>query len=219
MPLVGFIAGAQAVAPVTTIVELTAGAGRGVVFRKGIEWSIVRWALPGALLGAGAGAALFSTAPAEWLQILVGLFLISTILQYRFGKRERTFKVRRWWFLPAEGLVGFLSGLIGATGPPMNSFYLNAGITKERLVGTKTAVSLPTHLVKLGTYMTLGALTGQLALFGLAAGAGALASNLVAKRLIDRMPEKRFRGIIVAVMAITGTAMIWQQRETLTDLF
>jgi len=140
-------------------------------------------------------------------------------VQYRFGARERNFDVRHWWFLPAEAVVGFLSGLIGATGPLMNTFYLNAGITKERLVGTKTAVSLPTHLVKLAAYTTLGALSGQLALFGLAAGAGALASNLVAKRLIGKMPEARFRTIVVAVMVASGAAMVWRQRETVLGLF
>jgi uncharacterized membrane protein YfcA len=91
---------------------------------------------------------------------------------------------------PAEAIVGFLSGLIGATGPLMNTYYLNAGITKERLEDRR-----------------------QLALFGLAAGAGALASNLIARRLISKMPEKVFRGLVVAVMAVSGNAMIWQQRN------
>jgi uncharacterized membrane protein YfcA len=67
---------------------------------------VVKWALPGAIGGAFFGAALFSTAPAEWLQIIVGVFLLSTLIQYRFGERKRTFKVRRWWFLPPRQLSG-----------------------------------------------------------------------------------------------------------------
>ena len=43
---------------------------------------------------------------------IVGLFLVSTIVQYRFGAKERTFEVRTWWFLPAELLVGFLFAFI-----------------------------------------------------------------------------------------------------------
>jgi uncharacterized membrane protein YfcA len=140
----------------------------------------VKPGLPGALLGGFLGAALFSRAPAEWLQIVAGLYLVSTLIQYRFGRKERTFEVAKWWFLPAELTVAFLDGLIGAVGPVMNTLYLNAGVTKERMVGTKTAVSLPTHLVKTGTYTTLGAMTGRLALLGIAAGVGALTSNWVA---------------------------------------
>ncbi|SCZ14218.1 hypothetical protein SAMN02927923_04531 [Microvirga guangxiensis] len=180
-----------------------------------IDWSVAKWGLPGAPLGGFLGAALFTTAPAEWLQIVVGLFLVSTVLQYRFGQKERTFDVAKWWFLPAELITGFLDGLIRAVGPVMNTLYLNAGVTKERMVGTKTAVSLPTHLVKIGTYATLGAMSGQLWLFGLAAGAGALASNWLAKRLLKNMPELRFRAIVVGFMALSGIVMIWQQRDIL----
>jgi uncharacterized membrane protein YfcA len=215
VPLVGFIAGTQAVAPVTTLATLIAGGGRAFVFWNDVDWSIVKWGLPGSMLGGFLGAALFSRAPAEWLQIFVGLFLVSTVLQYRFGQKERTFEVAKWWFFPAELVTAFLDGLIGAVGPVMNTLYLNAGVTKERMVGTKTAVSLPTHLVKIGTYTTFGAMAGQLWLFGLAAGAGALASNWVAKRLLQNMPELRFRAIVVGFMALSGLVMIWQQRETM----
>jgi uncharacterized membrane protein YfcA len=59
VPLVGFIAGAQAVAPVTTMTTLIAGSGRALVFWRDIEWRIVRWALPGAVIGGMLGATLF----------------------------------------------------------------------------------------------------------------------------------------------------------------
>jgi uncharacterized membrane protein YfcA len=219
VPLVGFIVGAQAVAPITTLATMIAGGGRAFVFWKDIDWPVAKWGLPGALVGGFLGAALFSSAPAEWLQVLVGLFLVSTVLQYRFGREEKTFEVAKWWFLPAELVTGFLDGLIGAVGPVMNTLYLNAGVTKERMVGTKTAVSLPTHLVKLGTYTTLGAMGGRLWLFGLAAGVGALASNWLARWLLKDMAEIRFRTIVVGFMTLSGAAMIWQQRETIVALF
>lgn len=206
-------------APVTTLATMVAGGGRAFVFWRDIEWSVVKCGLPGALIGGFLGAVLFSTAPAEWLQIVVGLFLISTVLQYRFGRKQRTFDVAKWWFFPAELVTGFLDGLIGAVGSVMNTLYLNAGITKERMVGTKTAVSLPTHLVKIGTYTTLDAMTGNMWLLGLAAGAGALASNWLAKRLLRNMPEMRFRAIVVGFMALSGAVMIWQQRDSIVSLF
>lgn len=160
-----------------------------------------------------------SNTSAEWLQIVVGLFLISTIFQYGFGRRERTFAVATWWFFPAQFVVGFLSGLIGAIGPILNTLYLNADITKEKMVGTKTAISLPMHLAKLGTFTALGALTGKLLLFGIAAGLGALLSNWLAKRVLTNMSELNFRVIVVGFMALSGAVMIWEQRETLLRIF
>jgi uncharacterized membrane protein YfcA len=213
VPLVGFIAGAQAVAPVAAVATLIAGGGRALVFFRDIEWRVVVWGLPGAALGGILGAVAFSTTSAEWLQIIVGLFLVSTIFQYSFGTRDRTFAVATWCFFPAQFIVGFLSGLIGAM--ILNTLYLNAGITKEKMVGTKTAISFPMHLVKIGTYTAFGALTGQLLLFGIAAGLGALVSNWIAKRLLKGMSELNFRAIVVGFMALSGAIMIWGQRETL----
>jgi hypothetical protein len=140
VPLVGFIAGSQAVAPVTTLATLIGGSGRAFVFWKDIHWPVAKWGLPGALVGGLLGAVLFTAAPAEWLQIVVGLYLVSAVLQYRLGRKERTFKVADWWFLPAEFVAALLDGLIGAVGPVMNTLYLNAGVTKERMAGTKTAI-------------------------------------------------------------------------------
>jgi uncharacterized membrane protein YfcA len=99
VPLVGFIAGAQAVAPVAAVATLIAGGGRALVFFRDIEWRVVVWGLPGAALGGILGAVAFSTTSAEWLQIIVGLFLVSTIFQYSFGTRDRTFAVATWVFL------------------------------------------------------------------------------------------------------------------------
>jgi uncharacterized membrane protein YfcA len=219
LPLVGFVAGAQAVAPVTTLATLIAGSGRAFVFRRDIEWRVVGWALPGGAIGGLLGATAFSSTPADWLQIVIGLFLISTVFQYRLGARKRTFDVSLWWFFPAELLVGFLSGLIGTMGPVMNNLYLNAGIVKERMVGTKTAVSLPMHMVQLGTYSALGSMNGKLFLFGAAAGVGALASNWLARRFLREMRARDFRAIVVGFMALSGAVMIWRQRDAIIGLF
>ncbi len=219
VPLTGFIVGAHAVAPVVTLASLIGGGGRLLVFRRSVDWTVVGWGIPGAIVGALLGAASFAHAPTDWLQIAIGLFLVSTVLQYRFGQRARTFRVRKWWFLPAQVVVGFVSGLIGAVGPVMNVLYLNAGITKERMVGTKSAISMTMHLVKIGSYAALGAMSGELWLFGLAAGLGALVSNWLARRLLRDMQERSFRTIVIGFMALSGLAMIWRQRATIAALF
>ncbi|HEX7051809.1 MAG TPA: sulfite exporter TauE/SafE family protein [Longimicrobiales bacterium] len=213
VPAVGFLVGAQAVAPVVTLASLAGGLSRSALFWRSIDWRIVRWYLPGAIVGAVAGASAFTAARAEWLQIIVGLFLISTVWQYRFGKRARAFRVRLWWFLPAGLVVSFFSGLIGATGPVLNPLYLNIGVVKEEMIGTKTVSSLVMHVIKLGTYTALGALTGRLFLYGAVAGVAAAAASWVGRRVLGRITEERFRQVVIAVMVVSGIAMVWGQRE------
>ena len=48
-----------------------------------------------------AGPVQVHRAEVEWLQLVIGLFLVTTVFQSRFGKGERTFRVRLWHFLPA----------------------------------------------------------------------------------------------------------------------
>ena len=219
VPLVGFIVGAQAVAPVTTLATLMAGGGRVLVFRRDVQWSVVRWGLPGAVLGAIGGALVFASLKVEWLQIIVGLFLISMVVQHRFGARRRSWTPASWWCFPAHMLVGFVSGLVGAVGPVLNPLYLSAGLSRARLIGTKTAISLPMQLTKLVSYLVLGALSGELLWFGVAAGAGAVTSNWLARRLLHDMAERTFEGIVFAFMAVSGAWMIWQQRQTIAVLW
>ncbi|HET7275871.1 MAG TPA: sulfite exporter TauE/SafE family protein [Longimicrobiaceae bacterium] len=218
VPAVSYLIGTRAVAPVVTLTAMLGSPARIYLFWEHIDWKIVRWYLPGAVVGALAGAWIFSTTQAEWLQIIVGLFLISTVWQYRFGKREQSFEVRLWYFLPAGLTVSFFSGLIGATGPVLNPLYLNYGAIKEEMIATKSVSSFVMHLIKIGTYTALGALSGSYLLFGLAAGLAAVAANWVGKRWLKKLTEERFRQLVIAVMVVSGISMLWGQRDILVNL-
>ncbi|MER8887774.1 sulfite exporter TauE/SafE family protein [Mesorhizobium sp. M0816] len=213
IPAVTFITGSAAVAPVITLTELIGNPIRALAFRRDIDWSLVRWYLPGAIAGAAAGSWLFANSRAEWLQILIGIYLISAVWEFRGGARERSYRVRRWWFLPAGLIVALLSGLMGTVGPVLNSLYLNYGSEKETLVATKSVNSFVTDVVKIAVFTGLGSLGGQAAMYGAAAGLGAALANLLAKRWLERLSGRQFRGLVVALMAVSGALMIWNQHS------
>ena len=91
IPILGLTLHSQSVAPVITVASLMANPSRTFVFWNHIYWPAVRWLLPGSLIGAVAGAVAFTQVPAELLQLILGVFLLSTIWQYRFGKRKKSF--------------------------------------------------------------------------------------------------------------------------------
>jgi len=217
IPAVTFITGSAAAAPVITLTELIGNPVRALAFRRDIDWSLVRWYLPGAIAGAAAGAWLFANSRAEWLQILIGIYLIGAVWEFRGGARERSYQVRRWWFLPAGLIVALLSALMGTVGPVLNSLYLNYGSKKETLVATKSVNSFVTDVVKVAAFTGLGALGGQAAMYGAAAGLGAALANLLAKRWLERLSGRQFRGLVVAFMAVSGALMIWQQHSLIAQ--
>jgi hypothetical protein len=212
VPVLSFALGAQAAAPVVTLAMVVGSIGRLAIFRQNIEWSIVRWALPAALGGAALGGYFFSILPVDWLQLALGFFLISTVAQEYFGRSRAQFHVPHWVFGPVYFLVASLSAVMGAVGPVMNVLFLNAGILKERMVGTKTAISLPMQFTKLISYGAFGMLSPDYMIAGLIVGAGAAMSNRFSKRILAGMSDQRFRYVTVSFMVVAGVAILWKQR-------
>ena len=126
----------KTIAPVVTIASLVASPTRILASWRLIEWPVVRWYLPGAICGAIAGSWIFVHAGAVWFSVIVGLFLISTPAQYRLGGRARSFPMPLPWFIPVSLAVGLISGVIGASSLVSLPFYLNYGLTKERMIAT-----------------------------------------------------------------------------------
>lgn len=215
VPVISFFIGGKAAAPVVNLGNLVGEPVRIVLFWKDIEWRLVKYYLPSALVGAVLGAWIFSNVKLEWLQIMVGLFLISTIFQYRFGKRERSFNMKLSWFIPLGFSVALLSTLIGATGPVLNPFYLNYGLEKEKMIATKTVNSFFVGLVQITSYAALGSLKGDLWMYGIILGIGASAGNWIGKTFLKKVSGNLFRKFVIAVMAISGIVMIAKQ---VTDL-
>lgn len=67
----------------------------------------------------------------------------------------------------------------------LNPFYLNARVLKERMVGTKSFNSSVMQLAKLGSYATFGAMSGEVLLFGMAMGVGAIAGTWAGKGMLS----------------------------------
>lgn len=211
VPVINLLFGAKVTAPIINLGNLIGGPVRIILFWKHIDWKITLYYVPPAVAGTILSALLFSNLKLEWLQIVIGLFLISTIFQYRFGKKESSFKMNLRWFIPLGFSVAFFSTLIGALGPVLNPFYLNYGLQKERMIATKTINSFFVGLVQVSSYAALGSLHGNVWFYGIVLGAGASAGNWIGKKFLTRFSDKVFRIFVIAVMVISGLLLIAKQ--------
>jgi uncharacterized membrane protein YfcA len=211
VPVVSVALGARTVAPVLSLGEMLSRPVRLVIFWKDIDWRVARYYMPGAVLGAFLGAYLFANIELAWLQVIVGGFLISTVFQYGFGEKERSFPMRAPYFLPLGLLVMSISALVGATGPVENPFYLNYGLEKEAMIATKTANSFVAGVVQIGTYSFLGVLPRELWGYGIAIGIAAGVGSYLGKGLLGKMDSRTFRRVVVSVMVVSGVVLIYRQ--------
>jgi len=205
----------KTIAPVITIASLMAGPTRILVSWHLIEWPVVRWYLPGAIGGAIIGSWFFTWANADWLRVIVGLFLVSMPIQYRFGTQARSFPMRLPWFIPVSVVVGVISGVIGASSLVSAPFYLNYGLTKERMIATGAVHSIFIQITKIATYGSLGVLSSSSILEGVAAGWGAIVAILVTRQSLDSFKELWFRRLAILLMLISGLSMLWRSRGLL----
>ncbi len=213
LPIVGFYLGPQVVAPVVNLGNMIGRPARLYLFWKHIDWSITKFYVPAAIVGAILGGLVFAELNADWIQILLGIFLVSTVFQYRFGKKKASFPMKNIYFIPLGLVVSFVSTLFGATGPIMNPFYLNIGLIKEELIATKTANSFFVGIAQLGSYAFLGALHGKLWLYGALIGSGAVIGNIFGKRLLSKMSDEGFRKLVILLMMLSGLLMIGRSLE------
>jgi uncharacterized membrane protein YfcA len=105
-------------------------------------------------------------------------------------------------------IIALISTVVGATGAVLNPFYLNYGLEKEYLIGTKTANSFFVGIVQVGSYAFFSALHPPLWGYGVALGLGAAAGNFFGKRMLARMSSKRFRIWVIWAMVASGGVML-----------
>jgi uncharacterized membrane protein YfcA len=214
VPVLNWTIGVANTAPVLNLGTFLGRPSRLIIFWKHIQWKVCLYYAPAAIAGAWLGAWLFANFKVEWLQIFVGIFLVSTIFQYRFGKKEQSFPMKRWYFIPLGLTVSILGTIIGALGPVLNPFYLNLRLDKEDLIATKTANSFLMGLSQIGSYTFFGLLHDELWVYGLALGIGATLGNIIGKKFLSGMKSVTFRKFVISLMAISGIILIYSQLKT-----
>lgn len=219
IPVVNVLLGVQAIAPVVTIGMLVGNAQRSLFFWNEIDWYLTKWYLPGAIAGAVLGAYVFTQIHLDWLQAAVGVLLLGMVVN-ELWMRGRTAEVpadtvKAWYFLPVAFLNAIGSALIGSTGPVMNPLYLNYGLTKEKMVATKSLHKTVLHVIKLVAYLALGVLTPTYLWYGLLIGIAGIPANWLGKLVLDKMTPQQFRNAVFVFVAASGLWMLWEQRSLL----
>lgn len=215
IPVLNFLIGASQAGPVINLGAFISRPTRILIFWKHINWKVFWYFVPSAMIGALLASWLFSEVKIYWIQLLVGLFLVSTFFQYRFGKKERSFPVRLWYFIPLGFIISIIGTFTGGMGPVLNPFLINAGIDKEELVGTKAAQSFFLGLAQVSGYVFFGLLSTTLWIYGIALGLGAILGNLVGKWFLTRMSKLSFRRWLIAVMVLSGLLLMVQALKQL----
>ncbi len=231
IPVVTWLCGSSAVAPVLTLGMLLGNSHRVVMFWERIDWQVTRWYFPGAVGGAVLGAYLLSLIQLDWLQWVIAIALIAMAVHYWIRNREASEESSEskgepetnlsepqpswtppsWAFLPFAFFNGIGSALIGSTGPILNPLYINYGLLKEDMIATKAFHNSSLHVIKLIAYVYFGTITQEHLSAGLVIGAAAIPGNWLGQEVLKRMSSEQFKQAAFAFVAFSGVVMLWRQ--------
>jgi len=193
--------------PIHGVVQLVSNGSRTWLQRRNVDRGILlRYA---ALLAPGGvlGIALLREAPPDLIRALIGVFVLMATWARQWlllgTHPERTDRNRR--FLALGAVVGVLNTTIGATGPLIAPFFLEIGLTRQALVGTKAACQAVAHVVKIVLFGLVGfAFAPWLAPLAVLCTA-VIAGTWLGTQILDRVSERLF--VILYRVVLTAIAL------------
>ena len=196
--------------------------------RGAVRWDLVRGLAPGILIGSLiSSVALFSLIKGHHLAIFFGLFVGFSATQMFLdrkpkGSRQMPGGAGQWL---AGGLIGLLSGLVGAGGGFISvPFMAWCNVAMHNAVATSAALGFPIALSNAAGYIYSGLSAESLppGSFGfiwlpalaVIATCSVLAAPLGA-RLAHQLPVKKLKRIFALVLYALAAYMLWKGLSSL----
>ena len=209
IPISGLFIPISQVPPVLSIAGAVAGIHRAFIYRNEINWRVAQWLIPGTLFGAVLGVCVFSMLPEDWLMICVGLFLLRSGIRGLRRKNEEVAGSNVALFLPASFISSAISGVVGASGPMLNSLYISCRIPKNQIIATKAVGILFLQLTKALSYGAITPASLQIVGLGVIAGIGGMLGNYIGKRLLNKIDDGVFESLINILLIFSGISLLW----------
>jgi uncharacterized membrane protein YfcA len=146
--------------------------------------------------------------PSHAVDIAIGAFLI-VMVPVRHWLARHELKANLWHLAIGGAVIGFLTGIVVSTGPLSVPLFLFYGLSKGAFLATEAASSLGLYVSKSITFQRFGALTPDILLKGLIAGASLMAGAFVAKRYVLKLQPDVFRLVMDGIMIVAGLSMLW----------
>jgi uncharacterized membrane protein YfcA len=203
LPLVAWVLGVRAAVPVLTVTMSIGNLARIWWSRGEVDGRVVlRFAL-GAVPATALGTALYVGTPAEWFGRFVGVFLIASVPLRRILATD-FFRMRLRYFPVLGAAVGLISGLVVTTGPLNTPFFLAYGLRRSAYIGTEAVCAMVMHLARGAALARYALLTWETFAVGALLGATMFAGSWLGRRLLDRMSDRVFLGIIEVLLVVMG---------------
>jgi hypothetical protein len=179
-----------------------------ILFKKGVNWKILLgFGIPG-VIASFIGARLIFTASQALLSQILGGFLIAYTI---FLFVNPAFKLAQTNLTAISGgtLSGFFAGIFGLGGAIRATFLSAFGLPKAVYIFTSGAIALIIDSTRIVTYWSGGSKLTTLLAWGLIAFIPAsLVGAGIAKRIVDKIPQNKFRSVVALFLLLVGIKLL-----------
>ncbi|MBY9065176.1 sulfite exporter TauE/SafE family protein [Sphingomonas yunnanensis] len=183
-------------------------------FRRSVDWRLIGWMLPGAMVGIALGYAFAASVSPRAVMAAVGaISILFGLYRLWMARRPRPREIARWpeWLGTLFGVAsGFTSQIAHAGQPPFQLWVLPRGLPRERLVGTTAIFFAAVNWIKVPAYLALGQFTWANLLTSLLLLPVALAATVTGVALVRRVAPERFYTAIYVLMIAVGVILTWE---------
>lgn len=202
--------------PVHGAVQLASNTTRVWLLWKHMAWPIIfRFA---ALMpfGVWIGLELFQGLPTEAVQILIGCFVLISLVTRQLGNL-RNKDLPLWAFVPVGFVTGILNMIVGVIAPVLGVLMIREDLSKEEVVGTLGFFGFIGNLLKIAGFTLIGFSFAEYGLTMLCMIPAAVIGTRVGRAVLSNLDERyflvAFRIVLVALalklIAYDGLSGLW----------
>jgi len=179
-----------------------------ILFRRGFQWKLIlAFGVPG-IAATYLGASLMFDVDPDILSRILGGFMVVYVV-YLFFKSSFRVPASTPAGICGGALSGFCAGIFGIGGAVRALFLSAFNLPKATYIATAGAIALAIDTTRLSRYVIGGsrlepALLWALPLFIAVSFIGAK----IARRLVDRIPQKKFRSVIAVFLFLVGLKLL-----------
>jgi uncharacterized membrane protein YfcA len=210
------ILGARVTVPVLAVAMVLTNAGRVWAFRASLSLQIALPVLAGVVPGALAGAYAFGALGGAWADLIVGGFLIVSVVLRR-ALAGRTLAATPQVLAIGGAITGLLSGITTGAGMLLVPLLLGAGLPARALIATDAFVSGSMHIARVAGYAGGGVLGPDLVVLGLALGAATVPGSRAAAWIVARIPPWKHVVVLEALVVAIGVLTVREAVAILAD--
>jgi uncharacterized membrane protein YfcA len=181
-------------------------------FRQHLDWYVLGWTLPGAVLGILIGYLFAASVSADAVMALVGSISIGfgayRLWLGRSGRSTASAASPGWVGTIAGVASGFTSQIAHAGAPPFQLWVLPRRLPRDVLIGTWAVYFAALNWIKVPAFAALGQLSAPNMLTAAALLPVAIVSTFAGVWLVRRIDGERFYKIIYWLMIFVGVILI-----------